>query len=98
MFSSIHEHRDDDSVDTADRLQFVSGWFRWLGYGLIALWALAGFAVVMSGIQEGQRALGLLVGVGGALLGIFLTSPLYFWFAAIAAGVATLVERSNRAS
>ena len=31
----------------------------------------------------------------GSIIGILITAPLYFWFAAIAAGVAALVERSK---
>jgi len=96
MFSSIHDSRGDESVDTADRLQFVSRWFRMLGFGLVGLWLLGGLAVMVSALQDMPGGLALLIGVGGAVIGIFLTAPLYFWFAAMAAGVATLVERSNR--
>jgi ABC-type lipoprotein release transport system permease subunit len=50
---------------------------------------------VFAGVASRNPGQGLLIGVVGPIIGILITAPLYFWFAAIAAGVATLVERSK---
>ena len=58
----------------------------------------AGVTFVVAGAstrEAGSAALGLLIGIGVPIIGITLTAPLYFWFAAMASGVATLVDRSK---
>ena len=94
MFTSHHDQQDE-SVETTERLRFVSGWFRVLGFVLIAFWILAGVVFVGAGVANKQPGLGVLIGVAGPLIGIVITAPVYFWFAAIANGVATLIERSK---
>ena len=95
MFTSIHR-REEASVDPSERLRFVAGWFRALGFILVGVWILAGLLFVALGLTTRQTAAqGLIFGVGGAALGILLTAPLYFWFSAIASGVASLVDHAR---
>ena len=94
VFDSLRDQQDQ-SADTTERLHFVSGWFRVLGFVVVALWVLAGVLFVFAGVASRQPGQGLLIGVVGSIIGILITAPLYFWFAAIAAGVAALVERSK---
>ena len=94
MFTSLRDQQDE-SADTTERLQFVAGWFRVLGFVVVALWVLGGVLVVFAGVASRSPGQGLLIGVVGPIIGILITAPLYFWFSAIAAGVATLVERSK---
>ena len=95
VFTSIRKHREEESADTSDRLRFVSEWFRTLGVVLVGLWILAGLAFVAGGVKTRQTAAGLIFGVGGATLGILLTAPVYFWFSAIASGLASLVDHAK---
>ncbi len=95
MFTSIHERREETSVDTSERLRFVSGWFRALGFILVGIWILAGLVFVALGLASHEEAKGLIIGVAGAALGILITAPLYFWLSAIASGVASLVDHSK---
>ena len=95
MFTSIHG-RGETSGDPSERLRFVAGWFRALGFILVGVWILAGLLFVAFGLTTRQTAAqGLIFGVGGAALGILLTAPLYFWFSAIASGVASLVDHAE---
>ena len=95
MFTSIHR-REETSVDPSERLRFVAGWFRTLGFILVGVWILAGLVFVAVGLTTRQTAAqGFIFGVGGAALGILLTAPLYFWFSAIASGVASLVDHAK---
>lgn len=101
MFTSIHD-REETNGDPSERLRFVAGWFRALGFILVGVWVLVGLvsvAVGLTSLRTRQTAAqGLIfgvVGVGGAALGILLTAPLYFWFSAIASGVASLVDHAR---
>jgi hypothetical protein len=103
MFTSISGsgHRDDESGDTSERLRFVSSWFRILGFIVVVIWMLAGFAFAAGVAAQAPvpgltKALVVAIGVGGAALGILLTAPLYFWFSAIASGVADIVDHSRQ--
>ena len=94
MFTSIHD-RGETSGNPSERLRFVAGWFRALGFVLVGVWILVGLVSVAVGLTSRQMAAqGLIFGVG-AVLGIFLTAPLYFWFSAIASGVASLVDHAK---
>ena len=94
MFGSSQDQQDE-SVDTTERLRFVSAWFRVLGFVVILLWVLAGVVYISADVANRQPTSVLLIGVAGPIIGILITAPLYFWFAAIAAGVATLVDHSK---
>lgn len=97
VFSSIRTSGGgEDPVDASERLQFVATWFRVLGFILVGIWILVGFATAV--IERGDRQVGLralLIGAASAGAGILLTTPLYFWFSAIASGVACLVDDSR---
>ena len=95
VFTSIHD-REETNGDPSERLRFVAGWFRVLGFILVGVWILVGLVSVAVGLTTRQTAAqGLIFGVGGAALGILLTAPLYFWFSAIASGVASLVDHAK---
>ena len=95
MFTSIHD-REETNGDPSERLRFVAGWFRVLGFILVGVWILVGLVSVAVGLTTRQTAAqGLIFGVGGAAVGILLTAPLYFWFSAIASGVASLVDHAR---
>jgi hypothetical protein len=95
VFTSMHD-REETSADPSERLRFVAGWFRTLGFILVGVWILAGLAFAALGLTTRQTAAqGLIFGVGVAALGILLTAPLYFWFSAIASGVASLVDHAK---
>ena len=94
MFTSIHR-REETSVDPSERLRFVAGWFRTLGFILVGGWILVGLVSVAVGLTSRQTAAQGLIFGGGAALGILLTAPLYFWFSAIASGVASLVDHAK---
>ena len=95
MFTSIHDQGGEEHVDVSERLRFVAGWFRILGFILVGIWLLVGLATVAVALTTKQGAQGLLIGVVGAAIGILITAPMYFWFSAIASGVAVLVDHSR---
>lgn len=97
MLTSIHNRDgEQDDVDASERLRFVAGWFRILGFILVGIWILSGVAIAAVGFTDRHAGPGvLLIGAAGAALGILITAPLYFWFSAIASGVAALVDHSR---
>ena len=100
MLTSIHGGGEEQSPDTSERLRFVSGWFRVLGFIYVGFWVFAGFAFAVVGLisrEAGAKVL-LPIGVVGATIGILITAPLYFWFSAIAAGVAEIVDQTRARS
>ena len=96
MFTSLKTEHNDEAYETAERLRFVANWFRVLGFILVVLWIIGGVVFFVAGAASRQPGQGLFIGVVAALVGILVTAPLYFWFAAVASGVATLVDRSAR--
>ena len=93
MFTSIRDS-EESSRDTSERLRFVSGWFRVLGFVLVAVWIVAGAGFVVVALKSPQPAF-VILGVVGAAVGILITAPLYFWFAAIASGIADIVDHTR---
>src|SRR6266576_760008 len=98
MLPSIHDQDGEaNDVDISERLRFVAGWCRILGFILVGMWALAGCVVAVVGItsRHAEDQMFLPIGVVGATIGILPSAPLYFWFSAIASGVASLVDHSS---
>src|SRR5258708_6348983 len=99
MLTSINDpDGEENGVDVSERLRFVAGWFRILGFIHVGMWVLAGFVLAVVGLtsRHPDVKVFLPIGVVGALIGILITAPLYFWFSAIASGVASLVDHSAR--
>ncbi len=99
MLTSINDpDGEENEVDVSERLRFVAGWFRILGFIHVGMWVLAGFVLAVVGLtsRHPDVKVFLPIGVVGAPIGILITAPLYFWFSAIASGVASLVDHSAR--
>ena len=97
MFTSIRDPRGFEGDDPSGRLRFVAGWFRVLGFIFVGFWVIAGGVIILGMLSIGELDVRLTViyGIGVAALGVLLTAPLCFWFAAIASGVAVLVDRAD---
>jgi hypothetical protein len=97
VFTSIRDPRAAESDDPSERLRFVAGWFRVLGFIIVGLWVIGGLAITLEMMSSGEldAPLAVIVGISSAALGVLLTALLYFWFAAIASGVAVLVDRTD---
>ena len=54
MFTSIHR-REETSADPSERLRFVAGWFRTLGFILVGVWILVGLVSVAVGLTTRQN-------------------------------------------